>query len=51
MIVGYFAYSGILEHLLRSDPFSPKNLKARKAHIKQMADIILSFVEQQGETG
>jgi len=47
MIVSYFTYSGVIEHLLSSDPMSPANVKMRKRHLRTMAAIILAAVEAQ----
>ena len=45
MIVGYFTYSGVLAHLLGTDPLSKKNLRLRKQHLLKMVGVVLDAVE------
>ncbi|HPQ69049.1 MAG TPA: TetR/AcrR family transcriptional regulator [bacterium] len=45
MIVGYFTYSGVIRHMLSSDPMSKTNMRARKKHLRALADIVLAAVE------
>lgn len=45
MIVTYFTYSGVLEHLTGKDPFSPSELKKQKEHIKRMLEIVIDEIE------
>ena len=45
MIVTYFTYNEVLEHLFKSDPLSEKNLRARKRHLRRMAELILAEIE------
>ncbi len=47
MIVGYFTYSGVIEHLVGRNPLSRKELAARKAHLHRMFDIVLEAVEKE----
>ncbi|MFO8055726.1 MAG: TetR/AcrR family transcriptional regulator [bacterium] len=47
MIVSYFTYSGVLEHLIGRDPLSQKELEARKAHLHKMFDIMLSAMQEE----
>ncbi len=47
MIVSYFTYSGVLEHLVGRDPLSEKELEARKAHLHKMFDIVIEAMEKQ----
>jgi AcrR family transcriptional regulator len=49
MIISYFTYAGVLEHLLGGDPFSKGNLEARKRHLRRMLAMVLDTVE--GEAG
>lgn len=42
MVVAYFSYSHVLERLLGTDPLSPDNLAARKAHLCRMFDVVLA---------
>jgi len=46
MVISYFTYSGVLEHLLGTDPMSKKNLGQRKGHLRRMVEIVLDEVEK-----
>jgi len=48
MIISYFTYSGVLEHLLQTDPLSAESLEARKQHLRRMLEIVLAAVETEG---
>ena len=45
MIITYFTYSDVIGPLVGSDPFSAKNLLARKRHIRRVVASLLSAVE------
>lgn len=45
MIVTYFTYSDVLEHLLGEDPLTPENLKSLKKHLNRMAEIVLREIQ------
>ena len=45
MMIGYFTYSGVLEHLIGDDPLSAKRLEARKRHLQEMVNIMIDAVE------
>ena len=47
MIVSYFTYSPVLEHLMGQDPLSRRNLGERKKHIHTMINLILDRIEAQ----
>ena len=47
MIISYFTYSAVLEKLLKTDPTSKKNVRARKQHIRRMIDLIFDTIEKQ----
>jgi len=47
MIVSYFTYSGVLEHLVGRDPLSKKELSARKAHLHKMFDIVFEAITKE----
>jgi AcrR family transcriptional regulator len=51
MAVSYFTYSGLLEHLMGTDPMSGRNLRARKRHLGRMLDIVMEAAEGQGPRG
>lgn len=48
MIISYFTYAGVIEHLLGSDPFSNENMAARKLHLRRMLDIVLAAIAAEG---
>ena len=45
MIVTYFTYSGVLEHLVDANPLSKRNLESRKRHLRRMAELILDEIQ------
>jgi hypothetical protein len=49
MIVTYFTYSGVLEHLTGKDPFSLSELKKQKEHIKRMLDMVIDEIERESK--
>lgn len=49
MIVTYFTYSGVLEHLTDKDPLSRSELKKQKEHIKRMLDIVIDEIERESK--
>jgi len=48
MVISYFAYSNVLEHLLDTDPVSDEALAVRKRHLCRLLDVILDSLEQDG---
>lgn len=50
IIISYFTFSDVLEHLLNTDPFSTENLRERKKHVIELLRIILEAVENEKET-
>jgi TetR/AcrR family transcriptional regulator len=46
MVITYFTYSGVIEHLVDSDPLSEEMLEERKRHLIRMMEIALEAVEQ-----
>jgi AcrR family transcriptional regulator len=51
MIITYFTYSDVIGSLVDSDPFSPKNLLARKIHIRRVVACLVSAVELEERRG
>lgn len=51
MITSTFTYSGVIEHLLETDPLSPENLEQRRLHLRTMLDITFEALEQLAEGG
>lgn len=47
MIISYFTYAGVIEHLIGSDPMSADNIAKRKLHLRRMLDIVLAAVEAE----
>jgi AcrR family transcriptional regulator len=47
IIITYFTYSGVIEHLLGSDPMADGPFEARRAHVRRMVDIVLAAVEAE----
>ena len=45
MVVSYFTYSRVLEHLLEGDPLADEALAMRKLHICRVIDAMLDAVE------
>ena len=41
MIISYFTYKGVLNHLLGSNPLSKAGLETRKQHLRRMVEITL----------
>ena len=47
MVVSYFIYSDILEHLLGEDPMSETRFEDRKRHLRRMINIVLDAILAQ----
>ena len=47
MIISYFTYSGVLEHLIGKNPLSKKELEKRKRHLYRMLDIVLEAMSDE----
>jgi len=46
MIITYFTCSDVLQHLLKTDPMSKKNIRDRKKHLRTMVDMVLDTLQE-----
>lgn len=47
MVITYFTYSGVIEHLVGSDPLSKEKLEERKRHLMKMIEIVVTAIEEE----
>ena len=47
MIITYFTCSDVLQHLLKTDPMTKKNIRNRKKHLRAMIDIVLDTLQEE----
>ncbi len=49
MIVSYFTYSPVLEHLIDKNPLAKEEIEARKRHLAKMLEIVLNEIGRNGQ--